>query len=45
MIITMLITVVVLGQSPHVSFIVGTTVAAIVAKMHGFKCMEFEEMM
>lgn len=45
MIITMLITVVVLEQSPHVPLLVGTTVAAIVAKLHGFKWMEIEEMM
>ncbi|KOP71415.1 hypothetical protein AMS59_18510 [Lysinibacillus sp. FJAT-14745] len=45
MIITMLMTVVVLEQSPHTSLIVGTTVAAIVAKMHGFKWMEIEGMM
>jgi len=45
MIITMLITVVVLEQSPHVPLLVGTTVAAIVAKMHGYKWSEIEEMM
>jgi len=45
MIITMLITVVVLEQSPHVPLLVGTTVAAIVAKMHGYKWAEIEEMM
>lgn len=45
MIFTMLITVVVLEQSPHVPLIVGTIVASIVAKMHGFKWIEIEEMM
>lgn len=45
MILTMLITVVVLEQSPHVPLIVGTIVASIVAKMHGFKWIEIEEMM
>lgn len=45
MIITMLITVVVLEQSPHVPLIVGTTVAAIIAKLHGYKWSEIEEMM
>ncbi|GLC88090.1 Na+/H+ antiporter NhaC [Lysinibacillus piscis] len=45
MIVTMIITVVQLKQSPHVPLIVGTTVAAIVAKMHGFKWQEIEEMM
>lgn len=45
MIITMLITVVVLEQSPHVPLLVGTTVAAIVVKMHGYKWAEIEEMM
>ncbi|MGN4125120.1 Na+/H+ antiporter NhaC [Lysinibacillus sphaericus] len=45
MIFTMLLTVVVLEQSPHVPLIVGTTVAAIVAKKHGFKWIEIEEMM
>lgn len=45
MITTMLVTVVMLEQSPHVPLIVGTIVAAIVAKMHGFKWMEIEEMM
>ncbi|CAM5625252.1 Na+/H+ antiporter NhaC OS=Lysinibacillus sphaericus OX=1421 GN=LS41612_20930 PE=3 SV=1 [Lysinibacillus sphaericus] len=36
MITTMLVTVVMLEQSPHVPLIVGTIVAAIVAKKHGF---------
>jgi len=45
MIIAMLVTVVVLKQSPHVPLIIGTTVAAIVAKLHGFKWIEIEEMM
>lgn len=45
MIFTMLITVVVLEQSPHVPLIVGTIVASIVAKIHGFKWIEIEEMM
>lgn len=45
MITTMLVTVVILEQSPHVPLIVGTIVAAIVAKKHGFKWMEIEEMM
>ncbi|MFJ8263250.1 Na+/H+ antiporter NhaC [Rummeliibacillus sp. NPDC094406] len=45
MIITMLVTVVVLEQSPHVPLIVGTIVAAIVTWKHGYKWIEIEEMM
>jgi len=45
MIITMLVTVVVLDQSPHVPLIVGTIVAAIVAWKHGYKWTEIEGMM
>ncbi|MGG0655668.1 Na+/H+ antiporter NhaC [Rummeliibacillus pycnus] len=45
MIITMLVTVVVLEQSPHVPLIVGTIVAAIVTWKHGYKWTEIEEMM
>ncbi|KYG89253.1 Na+/H+ antiporter NhaC [[Bacillus] sp. KCTC 13219] len=45
MITAMIITVVKLEQSPHVPLIIGTAVAAIVAKLHGFKWGEIEEMM
>ncbi|WP_102693248.1 Na+/H+ antiporter NhaC [Rummeliibacillus pycnus] len=45
MILTMLVTVVVLEQSPHVPLIVGTIVAAIVTWKHGYKWTEIEEMM
>lgn len=45
MIITMLVTVVVLDQSPHVPLIVGTIVAAIIAWKHGYKWIEIEGMM
>lgn len=45
MITAMFITVVKLGQGPHVPLIIGTTIAAVVAKIHGFKWDEIEEMM
>ncbi|WP_042470203.1 Na+/H+ antiporter NhaC [Bacillus ndiopicus] len=45
MITAMIITVVKLEQGPHVPLIIGTAVAAIVAKIHGFKWSEIEEMM
>lgn len=45
MILTMLLTVIVLEQSPHVPLLVGTIIASIVAKKHGFKWIEIEEMM
>lgn len=45
MIITMFVSVVKFGQSPHVPLIVGTIVAAIVAWKHGYKWTEIEGMM
>lgn len=45
MIITMILTVVVFEQEPHIPLIVGTTVAALVAWKHGFKWKDIEEMM
>ena len=45
MITAMFITVVNLEQGPHVPLIIGTTIAAVVAKIHGFKWGEIEEMM
>lgn len=45
MIMVMLITVVVLKQSPHVPLIIGTIVAAFITWKHGYKWIEIEEMM
>ncbi|WP_251129942.1 Na+/H+ antiporter NhaC [Exiguobacterium sp. s57] len=45
MIVVMLISIVQLGQGPHIPLIVGTAVASIVAWRHGFKWKEIEEMM
>lgn len=45
MIIVMLVTVVKLGQGPHMPLILGTTTAALVAWRYGFTWLEIEEMM
>ncbi|MBO3061862.1 Na+/H+ antiporter NhaC [Mammaliicoccus fleurettii] len=45
MIISMLFTVVVLEQAPHIPLMIGTAIAAIVAFYHGFSWKEIEEMM
>ena len=45
MIVTMLITIVVLKQEPHIPLIIGTTIAALVAWKHGFNWKEIQEMM
>lgn len=45
MIASMLFTVVVLEQAPHIPLMIGTAIAAIVAHQHGFTWEEIEEMM
>ena len=45
MIIVMAITVIKLGQGPHIPLIVGTSVAALVAWLSGYKWKEIEEAM
>ncbi|TDM10579.1 Na+/H+ antiporter NhaC [Macrococcus lamae] len=45
MIVSMIITVVVLKQAPHIPLMIGTALAAIVAYAHGFTWEEIEEMM
>lgn len=45
MIISMLFTVVVLEQAPHIPLMIGTAIAAIVAYYHGYSWQDIEEMM
>ncbi|WP_414055448.1 Na+/H+ antiporter NhaC [Macrococcus equi] len=45
MIASMIFTVVVLKQAPHIPLMIGTAIAAIVAHQHGFTWEEIEEMM
>lgn len=45
MIIAMVITIIKLGQGPHIPLIIGTSAAAFVAWKHGFKWSDIEEMM
>ncbi|WP_323704165.1 Na+/H+ antiporter NhaC [Mammaliicoccus sp. Dog046] len=45
MIVSMLFTVVVLEQAPHIPLMIGTAFAAIVAYYHGYSWKEIEEMM
>ncbi|HAL10077.1 MAG TPA: Na+/H+ antiporter NhaC [Staphylococcus sp.] len=45
MIMSMLFTVVVLEQAPHIPLMIGTAIAAIVAYYHGYSWKEIEEMM
>lgn len=45
MIISMLFTVVILEQAPHIPLMIGTAIAAIVAYYHGYSWQDIEEMM